>query len=262
MFKASEYFQPEEVENEYDNTHLEKSIWLIPYIRKRINENRNFIALFVGDTGSGKSYSAISLAEQIDPNFSVDQIVFTVQDFVHLLNHADMPKASCIIFDDAGLGINARLWQQLSVRIFGMITQAYRFKQYITLITTPKMNFIEKQSRQLIHLIFEATGKQGIMKPYRPFPSPYNPEQTWRKYPTKTVDNRTITITSVRFKLPSEKLRNAYEQKKMDYMNAQFKKFEEDMQQLEEAENTKKEKANKEGQSSDTNNKGIPLFFI
>ncbi|EQD60470.1 hypothetical protein B2A_03672, partial [mine drainage metagenome] len=42
----------------------------------------NLIALFIGDTGSGKSYSAIRLAERVDPNFSVARIVFTVKEFL------------------------------------------------------------------------------------------------------------------------------------------------------------------------------------
>ena len=99
-----------------------KSIWLLRWIRNRIKKNRNLIALFIGDTGSGKSLSSIRLAETVDPNFNVDRIVFTVKDFLALVN-SGLPPGSVIIFDDAGLGINARLWQEVSARIFGMLTQ-------------------------------------------------------------------------------------------------------------------------------------------
>ena len=44
----------------------------------------------------------------MDPNFSVDRIVFTVKDFLSLVNQGLLP-GSVIVFDDAGLGINARL---------------------------------------------------------------------------------------------------------------------------------------------------------
>ena len=76
----------------------------------------------MGPTGSGKSYGAIRLAERIDPNFSVNRIVFTVKDFIHLMNQG-LPKGSVIVFDDAGLGINSREWQSLPSKIFGMLTQ-------------------------------------------------------------------------------------------------------------------------------------------
>lgn len=57
--------------NEMDEDEkLKNSVWLLQYIHKRIEENRNFIAIFTGDTGSGKSYSAIRLAEMVDTTFS------------------------------------------------------------------------------------------------------------------------------------------------------------------------------------------------
>jgi type II secretory ATPase GspE/PulE/Tfp pilus assembly ATPase PilB-like protein len=67
------------------------SIFLLPWIKRRIAENRNVIAIFSGDTGSGKSYGAIRLAEVIDPTFNLDRVVFTVEDFVSLIN-ADLPR--------------------------------------------------------------------------------------------------------------------------------------------------------------------------
>ena len=69
-----------------ESTNNSNSMWLLQWIRNRIKKNRNLIALFIGDTGSGKSYSSIRLAETIDPGFSVDRIVFTVEDFMKLIN--------------------------------------------------------------------------------------------------------------------------------------------------------------------------------
>ena len=104
---------------------MKNSVWLLQWIRNRIKKNRNLIALFIGDTGSGKSLSSIRLAERVDPNFSVDRIVFTVKEFLDLVN-SGLPAGSVIVFDDAGLGINARLWQEMSARVFGMLTQGFR----------------------------------------------------------------------------------------------------------------------------------------
>ncbi|MHB1470090.1 MAG: hypothetical protein ACYCSA_00950 [Thermoplasmataceae archaeon] len=57
--------------NEMDEDEkFKNSVWILQYIHKRIEENRNFIAIFTGDTGSGKSYSAIRLAEMVDTTFS------------------------------------------------------------------------------------------------------------------------------------------------------------------------------------------------
>ena len=69
--------------NEIDTTN---SVWLLQWFNHRIQKNRNVIALFIGDTGSGKSLSSIRLAERVDSSFNVDRIVFTVQEFVSLVN--------------------------------------------------------------------------------------------------------------------------------------------------------------------------------
>ena len=205
----------------------EKSTWLIPWVRRRIKQNRNLIGIFVGDTGSGKSLSSISLAEQIDPDFSVERIVFTVQELITLVNSGKLKPGSVVIFDDAGLGVNARLWKNQSSVIFGMLTQGFRYMQIILLITVPKIYFIERQSRNLIHVMFEATDVQGIMKPKLPFPSPFHDDRIWFKYPQIQRGFKKITIKTTRFKLPSKNLVDAYEAKKKDYMETRFKEFEE-----------------------------------
>ena len=222
-------------ENEDGKKDDEKanSIWLLRWIRNRIKKNRNLIALFIGDTGSGKSLSSIRLAEAVDPNFNVDRIVFTVKDFIALVN-SGLPPGSVIIFDDAGLGINARLWQEVSARIFGMLTQGFRYKQIITFITVPDESFIERQSRKLVHIRFEATDVQGLMKPKLLSRNPFDPDRPLAKYPRIRRGVSKITVKLVKFKLPSDELREKYEAKKKEYMEKRFKEFQEELNVLDE----------------------------
>ena len=222
-------------ENEDGKKDDEKanSIWLLRWIRNRIKKNRNLIALFIGDTGSGKSLSSIRLAEAVDPNFNVDRIVFTVKDFIALVN-LGLPPGSVIIFDDAGLGINARLWQEVSARIFGMLTQGFRYKQIITFITVPDESFIERQSRKLVHIRFEATDVQGLMKPKLLSRNPFDPDRPLAKYPRIHRGMSEITVKLVKFKLPSDELREKYEAKKKEYMEKRFKEFQEELNVLDE----------------------------
>ena len=222
-------------ENEDGKKDDEKanSIWLLRWIRNRIKKNRNLIALFIGDTGSGKSLSSIRLAEAVDPNFNVDRIVFTVKDFIALVN-LGLPPGSVIIFDDAGLGINARLWQEVSARIFGMLTQGFRYKQIITFITVPDESFIERQSRKLVHIRFEATDVQGLMKPKLLSRNPFDPDRPLAKYPRIHRGMSEITVKLVKFKLPSDELREKYEAKKKEYMEKRFKEFQEELNLLDE----------------------------
>ncbi|MGP6220968.1 hypothetical protein [Caldiplasma sukawensis] len=207
------------------------SVWLLQWIHRRIEKNRNVIALFVGQTGSGKSYSSIRLAERVDPGFNADRIVFTVQDFVKLVN-SDLPKGSVIVFDDAGLGINAREWQTLSARIFGMLTQGFRYKQIITFITVPDESFIERQSRRLVHIRFEATDVQGMMKMKLISRNPFDPERPLAKYPRIHRGISEIQVKMVRFRLPSKELAEKYEEKKRTFMEQKFREFQEELELL------------------------------
>jgi DNA-directed RNA polymerase subunit RPC12/RpoP/adenylate kinase family enzyme len=210
---------------------MKNSVWLLQWIRNRIKKNRNLIALFIGDTGSGKSMSAIRLAERVDPNFSVDRIVFTVQDFLELVN-SGLPAGSVIVFDDAGLGINARLWQEMSARVFGMLTQGFRYKQILTFITVPDETFIERQSRRLVHIRFEATDVQGLMKMKLLSRNTFDPEHPMAKFPRIHRGISEIIVKMVKFRLPSDDLREKYEAKKKEYMEKRFKKFQEELNLL------------------------------
>ena len=208
--------------------NTDNSVWLLQWFKHRIQKNRNVIALFIGDTGSGKSLSSIRLAERVDPSFNVDRIVFTVQEFVSLVN-SGLPPGSVIVFDDAGLGINARLWQDMNARVFGMLTQGFRYKQIITFITVPDESFIERQSRKLVHIRFEATDVQGLMKQKLLSRNTFDPERPYAKYPQIRRGISKIRVKLVKFKLPSDELREKYEAKKAEYMDKKFREFQEEL---------------------------------
>jgi rubrerythrin len=209
----------------------ENSVWLLQWIRNRIKKNRNLIALFIGDTGSGKSLASIRLAERVDPTFSVDRIVFTVKEFIALVN-AGLPPGSVIVFDDAGLGINARLWQEMSARVFGMLTQGFRYKQILTFITVPDEIFIERQSRRLVHIRFEATDVQGLMKMKLLSRNTFDPEHPMAKFPRIHRGISEIVVKMVKFQLPSKDLWERYEAKKKEYMESRFREFQEQLNLL------------------------------
>lgn len=208
--------------------NTDNSVWLLQWFKHRIQKNRNVIALFIGDTGSGKSLSSIRLAERVDPSFNVDRIVFTVQEFVSLVN-SGLPPGSVIVFDDAGLGINARLWQDMNARVFGMLTQGFRYKQIITFITVPDESFIERQSRKLVHIRFEATDVQGLMKQKLLSRNTFDPERPYAKYPQIRRGISKIRVKLVKFKLPSDELREKYEAKKAEYMDKKFREFQDEL---------------------------------
>ena len=61
-------------EDDYAKGHYD--VWLMPWIRDRIARNQNVLGLFIGPTGSGKSYSAMELARSVDSTFMPNKSVF------------------------------------------------------------------------------------------------------------------------------------------------------------------------------------------
>ena len=73
-------------------------------VRQRLwRENKNWLAAIYGETGSGKSYTAITMAFYIDHGFSIDKVFFSCKDFIHALNQGLLKKGSCAILDEAGI---------------------------------------------------------------------------------------------------------------------------------------------------------------
>lgn len=123
--------------------------------RKRINEDdRNYMVVMVGPTGSGKSAQAVELARRIDPSFEENpRVVFTPKQFMETIQ--TMRKGQAIIFDEAGVGISSRDWQKIQVKLIGFVAQLFRHLNLCVIFTVPSINFIDKQVKILMHGIIE-----------------------------------------------------------------------------------------------------------
>src|SRR5437870_4384364 len=104
------------------------------YIRNRIRNNKNFLCAVLGPTGSGKTYTALRIAEEIDPSFGSSRIVFNPVDFMKILK--GLPSGSVIVFDEAGVGMSAQEWQKKANKIFNYVLQTFRFRNIIVFFTT------------------------------------------------------------------------------------------------------------------------------
>lgn len=158
--------------------------WLRDFILERLDHDGSVVAIFVGRTGSSKSGSAISLAYAMDPTFNLDRIVFSVDEFFRISTENNLPPGSFLIFDDAGVGVGSRDWQDEKNKSLGAILQTFRYKQLPTLITTPRISFIDKQVRESVELQFVATDTKGMFKPFVLYESPKMDGKIWHSYPS------------------------------------------------------------------------------
>ncbi len=205
-----------------------KEEWLAAQIRERVLEhNLNAIAIWVGPTGSGKSYSSLRLAELVEPDFTLSHLVFSAEDFLDLINDKSLGPGQVLVWDEAGLGMPAREWASVLNRSVGYVLQSFRFRRIALFLTVPDQAFIDAQARTLFHYYFECVAidrfnKWVIVKPFLTehsarFGKDYN------KYPRIRTATGTVKIETIPFNLPSSDLRESYERKRKDYMDRYYR---------------------------------------
>ena len=119
-------------------------------------QDKNYIIIICGGTGSGKSWLALRIAEEIVKVFDIDNVVFSPEDFFQRLNK--VKKGDVIIFDEAGIGIGARDHMKDINKDTNKILQTFRHENLILIMTVPGFGFIDVQARKLVHAYIEPKG--------------------------------------------------------------------------------------------------------
>ncbi len=128
----------------------------VKYIHNRIKNKKNFLCAVVGPTGSGKSWAGLSIALMLDKNFDASRIKFGLPGIMELINsELNYPPGSVFFWDEFQIGGGAREWRSLANRLLNSLLSTFRHRQFILLITTPYSDFIDSQTRKLLHAEFE-----------------------------------------------------------------------------------------------------------
>jgi len=133
---------------------------LIAYMRRKtLVEKDNILLGIVGSTGSGKSTSAIRIAEQYDPSFHIGRIIFSPKDFLKALADFDInSRGKAIIFDEAGIGNNAKKWYAYVNRAINEVMQSVRFRRSLIIFTMPSWKDIDSSNRRLFKMEINTLG--------------------------------------------------------------------------------------------------------
>jgi len=199
---------------------------LIQYINQRVmKRNKNFIMLFVGATGSGKSYSALRLAEMLDPTFTIDRVKFKAKDFMDCINDlvkrseaGEEIKGRVILWDEFGVEHNAREFMTISNRVINYFFQTSRHLNLIVIMTVPLLSFIDSATRKLMHSVAEMCGinqreKTATVK-VKMMQTNVMTGKEYPKYLRYKKDGKQRVSKKLKFKLPSKQLLADYENNK------------------------------------------------
>ena len=188
-------------------------------IYNRLNYmNKNWLAIICGETGSGKSYSALTLASEIGKV----HLVFTPFEFLSLINSTRINKGDVIIFDEAGVGLSSREWYSIQNKLLGTILQTFRNMNVAVIFTCPNLSFVDVQARKLFHSYLETSylDYEEEEAHLRVFDIQVNSryDKVYFKHPRFTSPSgKVCTMAELILNKPSEKMVEYYEERKTKY---------------------------------------------
>lgn len=125
-----------------------------------LTKDRDWIAVVDGEEGVGKSVLAQQIARYLDPDFTIDKIVFNSQDFLKIIKDPATKKGSCIVLDEAFNAANNRAsLSEVNRSMIGVATEM-RQKNLFVLFVIPSFFDLDKyfalwRCRALVHVFFD-----------------------------------------------------------------------------------------------------------
>lgn len=141
--------------------------WL-DLLRKRVTKDKNNLVVFVGQTGSGKSWAALDAARKMDEMFSIDHVHFTLQDFLNdvaaVIDARELGRPHCrtLILDEAAVGFNARKSMHGTNIDFADLLAIFRYLNLTVFFTFPTLESFDVAGRRLIHFVVDMVGIDDV----------------------------------------------------------------------------------------------------
>jgi len=209
---------------------LPKTIF-IDYAKERcLSKNRNLICVFLGATGSGKSYAALNYGQRIadacGTPFSIENnVAFTFEGMLRksMLPGNDKPGTVFVLEELGALGSggSSHSWQSKANAFFSSFLQTARHRNQILLFTTPNWSLIMKQARMLIHMQVEMLhiNHQNNTSQGKVYLSQTNPRsgKVYFKFLRVVINKQKIKVSHMTFNKPEPELLNKYETEKLKF---------------------------------------------
>lgn len=138
--------------------------FFIVKLAKWLNQGLAPSIAIVGDTGKGKSISALRLAEILHTDLDLmagefdpeSQLVYEARPYLEEINQIPMPEdegdeknphRKCFIFDEAGVNLNSKDYHSPMNRAVDESLQTMRVKNCLSIFVTPKVRNLDKAVR-------------------------------------------------------------------------------------------------------------------
>ncbi len=133
------------VDNEDKSLYMDGMLYrqltkkVIPSIKKK---DFDWVVAVDGTEGGGKSVFAFQIAKILDPNFCLEQIAFTANDFVRIVVKAR--PHSCVVFDEAFTGLSSRSSLSEVNQLLVSLMMEMRQKNLFVILVMPTFFMLDK----------------------------------------------------------------------------------------------------------------------
>jgi len=129
------------------------------------DQNENFMGLFIGMPGKGKTWAAVRLGEQLDSTFNINRVCVTYEEFLNVLeglaqawDRGEDVAGRVVVFDEFQKTAGARKFMSYVNQAINDVLHTFRYLNLIVIFTTPHLSFIDVNCRAVMH--FQVTMKK------------------------------------------------------------------------------------------------------
>jgi len=229
--------------------------WSVARIKKKNNSTN---VRFVGDTGSGKSWSALSFCEMcsklLNRKFTENDVYFSIREVLDEISYNDPKRGTVFLIDEQQVEANAKDHQSKRAKAYSLLLSTVRSKGYIIVTTLPFSDMELKSVRRFFHVEVETHGANLATKTVRSTPryleySRSKSEKVYRKMLVVSSMNPSTGIMMNKkmsfWDIPkaSQELIDAYEFKKATFQQKLYKRLSKELAEEEGSDEEDKPKA-------------------
>jgi hypothetical protein len=219
---------PDHIKRNFIYRHVWHEVWAN-------DSNATFIV--VGKPGSGKSVSAIKMAYDLDPTFSLERVCYSLNDFLRLLDKGDsngkLHPGNVIVFDEIvnDQGAESRSAMSKSNKIMNYVTASFRAMRIVVFYCLPSLPQLDKNIREInVTGIFEVMSKNIHTKKNlcRFQWSTYDArsQNVYRIFPRLiSKSGMYYKVDSVWVGIPSKEIIKAYKKRKMEFLDLNIQRW-------------------------------------
>lgn len=182
-------------------------------------------------TGTGKSYTALKLAELIDKDFSIDKVVYYPSEFLSVMDKIEETgePSQVVIVDEGEVTAPSSLWYSFTNKAIAYNLATFRYLRSMAIFVSPAFSWLDKKVRILTSHLgfcekyfkgFDEKEKKPVVKLrlYRVTTDMIGEKIFFKKIRMfDRTRERVVSFRSFKVGLPSEDLIEAYEKKAIEF---------------------------------------------